>query len=118
METLINNKREIKHLEELHKSLVSLSSEIKGLQHQATGIDKALSKLADNQATLLSMFAAKPQGPPAIGMNAINIAANTPLSFEETYNELIQYTDLLAPLLLQCGTFIESSEEKENFTCY
>ena len=71
--------------------------------------------MADNQATLLSMSAGKPQGPPAISMNFINIAANTPLTFEETYNELMQYTDLLEPLLLQFGTSIENSEV-ENIT--
>jgi hypothetical protein len=58
------------------------------------------------------MSAGKPQGPPAIGMNSIITATNIPLSFEETNNELMQYTNLLAPLLLQFGTSTENSEEK------
>jgi hypothetical protein len=70
------------------------------MQHQAAGLDKALSKLADNQAILLRMSTGKPQGT-AICMNSITIAANAPLTFEDTYNELMQYTNLLAPLLLQ-----------------
>jgi hypothetical protein len=41
-------------IEELSKSIYS---DIKGLQHQTTGLDKALSKLADNQPTLLNMSA-------------------------------------------------------------
>jgi hypothetical protein len=49
-------------VEGLHKPLASISSEINGLKHQAAGLDKALSKLADNQATLLTMSAGKPQG--------------------------------------------------------
>jgi hypothetical protein len=63
----------------LHKSLAYISFDIKGLQHQATPLDKALSK------------------PPSIGMNSITITANELPTFEETYNELMQYTDLLAP---------------------
>jgi chromosome segregation ATPase len=73
VKTLKNNKRQIKTLTEqlashatmiegLHKPLASISSEINGLKHQAAGLDKALSKLADNQATLLTMSAGKPQG--------------------------------------------------------
>jgi hypothetical protein len=46
-------------IEELNKSTASISSYIKGLQHQAEGLDKALPKLVDNQATLLSMSAEK-----------------------------------------------------------
>ena len=41
----------------MNKSIASISSDIKNLQLQAAGLDKALSKLADNQATLLSMSA-------------------------------------------------------------
>jgi prefoldin subunit 5 len=46
-------------IEELNKSITSTSSEIKGLLHQTTSLDKALSQLANNQATLLSMSARK-----------------------------------------------------------
>ena len=74
-------------------------------------LDKALSKLADNQATLLSMSAGKPQGPPMVGMNSITITESLPSTFEETYNELLNYTDLLEPLLLQFESLTE--EEKE-----
>jgi hypothetical protein len=35
--------------------------------------------------------------PPSIDMNSITITANELPTFEETYNELMQYTDLLAP---------------------
>ena len=45
----------------MNKSIASISSDIKNLQLQAAGLDKALSKLDDNQATLLSMSAGKPQ---------------------------------------------------------
>ena len=41
-------------IQELNKSVASISSDIKNLQLQAAGLDKALSKLADNKATLLS----------------------------------------------------------------
>ena len=99
-------------IEELNKSISSISSDIKGLQHQAAGLDKALSKLADNQATLLSMSAGKPQGPPMVGMNSITIHESLPSTFEETYNELLNYTDLLEPLLLQFESLTE--EEKES----
>jgi uncharacterized protein YoxC len=44
-------------IEELSKSIYSISSDIEGLQHQTTGLDKALSKLADNQPALLNMSA-------------------------------------------------------------
>lgn len=69
-------------------------------------MDKALSKPADNQATLLSMSAGKPQGPPAIGMKSINITTSTP-SLEETYKELMNYTDLLGPFLSQLNIQVE-----------
>lgn len=35
-------------LEEINKSITSISSDIKGLQHQAARLDNTLSKLADN----------------------------------------------------------------------
>ena len=61
----------------LHDALpISISSDIKNLQLQAAGLDKALSKLANNQATLLSMSAGKPQAPPMVGLNSINIVEN------------------------------------------
>jgi hypothetical protein len=75
-------------IQELNNSIASISSDIRGLQTQAVGLDKALSKLADNQATLLSMSAGKPQAPPVIGMNSIVITEITPLTLEETLEEL------------------------------
>ena len=81
-------------IEELNKYVASISSDIKNLQLQAAGLDKALSKLADNQATLLSMSAGKPQAPPVVGLNSINIAENVPLTLEETLNELLNVADL------------------------
>ena len=53
-------------IQELNKSIASISSDIKGLQLQAAELDKALSKLADNQATLLSMSTGKTQAPPEL----------------------------------------------------
>ena len=67
-------------IQELNKFVASISSDIKGLQLEAAWLDKALSKLADNQATLLSMSAGKPQAPHVVGLNSINIAENVPLT--------------------------------------
>ena len=78
-------------IQELNKSVASISSDIKNLQLQAAGLDKALSKLADNLVTLLSMSAGKPQAPPMVGLNSINIVENVPLILEETLNELLNY---------------------------
>jgi hypothetical protein len=66
---------------------------------QSAGLDKALSKLADNQATLLSMSAGKPHASHTVGMNSVTISEIPPSTFEETYNELLNYVDLLEPLL-------------------
>jgi hypothetical protein len=88
-------------IEELNKSIASISSDIKVLQTQATGLDKALSKLADNQATLLSMSAGKPQAPHVIGMNSIVITRNTPLTLEEMLEELKNYPEFLLPFVSQ-----------------
>jgi hypothetical protein len=99
-------------IEELSKSISSISTDIKGLQHQTAGLDKALSKLADNQATLLSMCAGKPHAPPVVGMNSIVVFESLPTSFEQTYNELLNYVDILKPLLLQFESIKE--EEKES----
>ena len=63
-------------IQELNKSVASISSDIKNIQLQAAGLDKALSKLADNEATLLSISGGKPEAPPMVGMNSINIAEN------------------------------------------
>jgi hypothetical protein len=41
-------------------------------------LDKALSKLADNEATLLSMLAGKPHASPIVGMNSIVISESLP----------------------------------------
>ena len=72
-------------IQELNKFVASISSDIKNLQLQAAGLDKAHSKLADNWATLLSMSAGKPQAPPVVGLNSINIAESVPLTFEELW---------------------------------
>jgi hypothetical protein len=103
-------------IEELNKSIASISSDIKGLQTQAAGLDKALSKLADNQATLLSMSAGKPQEPPIIGMNSIVITENTPLTFEEMLDELKNYPKFLLPFFAQLvclGEEVKEIEEEE-----
>ena len=99
-------------ISELNKSISSISSDIKGLQQQATSLDTTLSKLADNQATLLSMTAGKPQAHPTVGMNSISIKETLPTTFEETYNELLNYTDILEPLLLQFGSLTEEEREE------
>jgi uncharacterized coiled-coil protein SlyX len=88
-------------IEELNKSIASISSDIKGLHTQAACLNKALSKLADNQATLLSMSARKPQAPPFIGMNSIVITENTPLTLEEMLEELKNYPEFLLPSVSQ-----------------
>jgi hypothetical protein len=103
-------------IEELNKSIASISSNIKGLQTQAAGLDKALSKLADNQATLLSMSAGKPQAPPVISMNSIVITENTPLTLEETLEELKNYPNFLLPFVSQLvclGEEVKEIEEDE-----
>ena len=86
-------------IQELNKSVTFLSSDIKGLQLQAAGLDKALSKLADNQATLLSMSAGKPQASPVVGMNSVTIADNVPLTLEETLSELLNYHEYMLPFM-------------------
>jgi septal ring factor EnvC (AmiA/AmiB activator) len=86
-------------IEELNKSISSISSDIQSLQIQSAGLDKALSKLADNQANLLSMSAGKPHASPMVGMNSIAVSKIAPSTFQETYNELLNYDDLLEPLL-------------------
>jgi hypothetical protein len=103
-------------IEELNKSIASISSDIKGLQTQAAGLDKALSKLVDNQATLLSLSARKPQAPPVIGMNSIVITENTPLTLEETLEELKNYLKFLLPFVAQLvclGEEVKEIEEDE-----
>jgi exonuclease VII small subunit len=82
-------------IEELNKSISSISSDIQSLQLQSDGLDKALSKLADNQATLLGMSAGKPHSSHMVGMNSVTISKIPPSTFEETYNELLNYVDLL-----------------------
>ena len=88
-------------IQELNKSVDSISSDIRALQLQTAGLDKALSKLADNQATLLSMSAGKPQAPPTVGMNSINIAESVPSTLEGTLNELLEYPEYLFPFMSQ-----------------
>jgi hypothetical protein len=99
-------------IEELSKSISSISSGIKGLQLQIAGLGKALSKLANYLATLLSMSAGKPHASAMVGMNFIVVSERFPITFEETYNELLNYVDLLEPLLLQFESSIKE-EEKE-----
>jgi hypothetical protein len=103
-------------IEDLNKSIASISCDIKGLQTQAAGLDKALPKLADSQATLLSMSAGKPQAPPVIGMNSIVITENTPLTLEETLEELKNYPEFLLPFVSQLiclGEEVKEVEEDE-----
>jgi hypothetical protein len=88
-------------IEELNKSIDSISFDIKGLQTQAAGLEKALSNLADNQVTLLSISAGKPQAPPVIGMNSVVIIKNTPLTLEEMLEELKNYPKFLLPFVSQ-----------------
>jgi hypothetical protein len=57
------------------------------------------------------MTAGKPQTPPMVGMNSIVITKNLPSTFEETYNELLNYTDLLEPLLVQLESLTEEERE-------
>jgi chromosome segregation ATPase len=71
-------------IEELSKSISSIGSDIQSLQLQSTGLDKALSKLAANEATLLSMSAVKPHASPMVGMNSIVVSKILPTTFEET----------------------------------
>ena len=101
-------------IQELNKAVTSISSDIKGLQLQAKGLDKALSKLADNQATLLTMSAGKPQAPPVVGVSSINIAENVPPTLEETFNELLQYPDYLLPFMSYLYSLNEANEIKSN----
>jgi hypothetical protein len=98
-------------IEELSKSISSISSDIQSLQLQSTGMDKALSKLANNQATLLSMSAVKPHASPMVGTNSIVVCKILPTTFEETYNELLNYFDLLEPLLVQFEFMKEGEKE-------
>jgi hypothetical protein len=102
-------------IQELNKSVASISSDIKGLQLQAAGLDKALSKLADNQATLLSMSAGKPQASPVVGLNAITIAENVPLTFDENLNELLNYPEYLLPLMSHLASLKEEINETESY---
>ena len=47
------------------------------------------------------MSAGKPQAPPVVRMNSINIAENVPLTLEETLNELLNYPEYLLPFMSQ-----------------
>ena len=72
-----------------------------------------MSKLADNQATLLSMSAGKPQASPVVGMNSITIADNVPLTLEETLSELLNYPEYLLPFMSRLGCLREEVTEIE-----
>ena len=45
------------------------------------------------------MSAGKPQAPPVVGMNCINITENVPLTLEETLSELLKYPEYLLPFM-------------------
>ena len=47
-----------------------------------------------------------------VGMNSITIIESLPTNFEETYNGLLNYADILEPILLQFESIKE--EEKES----
>ena len=96
MEQVDNHKAMI---EELNKSVISISADIKGLLHQTASLDKALSQLASNQATLLSMSAGKPQTPNVVGMNSIIVKQNDPPTIDEILGELMNYTEFLGPIM-------------------
>jgi hypothetical protein len=78
-------------------------------------LDKALSKLADNQATLLSMSVGKPHASPMVGMNSIDVSEISPSTLKETYNEVLDYVDILEPLLEQFESMnVEENNVEEN----
>jgi hypothetical protein len=87
-------------IKELSKLISLISSDIHSLQLQPAGQDKVLSKLADNQATLLSMSVGKPHASPMVGMNSIAVSETFPITFQENYNELLNYVDLIEPLVV------------------
>ena len=58
------------------------------------------------------MSAGKPQAPPVVGMNSINIAENVPLTLEETLNELLNYPEYLLPFMSQLVGLKEVNETK------
>jgi hypothetical protein len=99
-------------LEEMNKSIISRGADIKHLQQQTTNIDKVSTKFADNQATLVGMTDGKPQTTP-IGMNSISIKEELPSSFEDTYNDILNYNDLLEPLVIHLPSLIKRGEEEE-----
>jgi hypothetical protein len=61
----------------------------------SAGLDKALSKLADNQATILSMSIEKHHASHTVGMHSIAVSEIPSSTLKETYNELLDYVDLL-----------------------
>jgi hypothetical protein len=87
-------------IKELSKLISLISSDIHSLQLQPAGLDKVLSKFADNQATLLSMSMGKPHAFPMVGMNSIAPSETFPITFQENYNELLNYVDLIEPLMV------------------
>lgn len=100
-------------IQELNKSVAAISSDIKVLQLQAVRLEKDLSKLADNQATLLSISAGKPHAPSVVGVNYINIYENVPITLEETLNELLNYPEYLLPFISQLVGLEEEVNETE-----
>jgi hypothetical protein len=59
------------------------------------------------------MIVGKPQAAP-IGMESISIKEELPSSFEDTYNKLLSYINLLEPFVIQLATIIEKEKEVEN----
>jgi hypothetical protein len=61
------------------------------------------------------MSAGKPYASPMVGMNSITVSKIPPSTLEETYNELLDYVDLLEPLLKQFKSMnVEENDVKEN----
>ena len=56
-------------------------------------------------------FYGKPQAPPMVGMNSINIAENVPLTLEETLNQLLNYPQYLLPFMSQLVGLKEEANE-------
>ena len=59
------------------------------------------------------MSAGKPQAPPVIGMNSINIVENVHLTLEETLNELLNYPEYLFQFMSQLVGLKEEVNETE-----
>ena len=58
-------------------------------------------------------FYGKPQAPPVVGMNSINITENAPLTLEVTLNELLNYPEYLLSFMSQLVGLKEEANETE-----